>query len=354
MYYLSLHESENFVEWSEQVIRGEADPQDFSIFLRPVMLPAFHFYCGVLLCKLGQLKRGLQCFVDGALYEADNMFSNAFIASFMERHDLDLLMPAVCFEDPRPYIHFTTTPELKLARKNFLKQCALSLPHFEKPLRFMDIGTGNGALAIELLHQLRRTKVIDGVEEILLIDASRGMLELAEKNVKDEFPNIKITTILGRIQDVIGNIEGHYDIALCSLSYHHMPMEHKQKYMLQLKDKFDHLLLFEINADNDLPDMDSPELLLSVYQSYGGMIDFIFAHDAPLEVAIDAVDSFLMTEQMSFLLQQRGERTDYHALRSQWVELFEEVLKPEFECLSNGTCFAEDFFELFNLHYGRK
>ncbi len=354
MYYLSLHESQNFVDWSEQVIRGEADPRDFKTLLRPVMVPVFYFYCGVLLCKLGQIKRGMQCFIDGSLHEADNMFSNAFIASFMERHDMDLLIPAVCFEDPRPYVHFTTTPELQLARKNFIKQSAMSLPRFEEPFKLMDIGTGNGALAVDLLRCLKSKKVIGEIGEVLLIDASAGMLELAEKTVRTEFPEIKISTLLGRIQDLTGNIKEHYDVAMCSLSYHHMPMDDKKRHLIELKEKFDHLLLFEINADNDLTDMDSPELLLSVYQSYGGMIDFIFAHDAPLEIAIDAVDSFLMTEEMSFLLQQRGERTDYHALRSQWVELFEDVLQPEFACQSNGTCFAEDFFELFMLHYGRK
>ena len=158
MYYLSLHESQNFVDWSEQVIRGEADPRDFKTLLRPVMVPVFYFYCGVLLCKLGQVKRDMQCFIDGSLHEADNMFSNAFIASFMERHDMDLLIPAVCFEDPRPYVHFTTTPELQLARKNFIKQSAMSLPRFEEPFKLMDIGTGNGALAVDLLRYLTPPK----------------------------------------------------------------------------------------------------------------------------------------------------------------------------------------------------
>jgi hypothetical protein len=132
-----------------------------------------------------------------------------------------------------------------------------------------------------------------------------------------------------------------------------MPLEHKKIHLARLKPWIDHFLLFEMDANNDTPDIFSPELALSVYQSYGRIIDFVFAHDAPVEVVTDCVDSFLMTELISLLTQPRGEWTDYHMLRSQWNDLFQSSLGPEFSLRSDSSCYADEYLDLFTMHYGR-
>jgi len=83
------------------------------------------------------------------------------------------------------------------------------------------------------------------------------------------------------------------------------------------------------------------------------MIDFVFSHDAPIEVAQACVDRFLMTEAVSLLTQRRGERNDYHMLNTQWHGLFEQTLTPEFLCLCDSPCYADEYFSLFIIHYGR-
>jgi hypothetical protein len=40
-------------------------------------------------------------------------------------------------------------------------------------------------------------------------------------------------------------------------------------------------------------------------------MDFVFSHDAPVEVALACIDLFLMTEAVSLLTQPRGVRSDY-------------------------------------------
>ena len=112
-------------------------------------------------------------------------------------------------------------------------------------------------------------------------------------------------------------------------------------------------IIFEIDANNDLPEQFSPELALSVYQSYGRMISLVFMHDAPLGLALSCVDAFLMTEEVSFLVHPRGQRNDYHMLKTQWHELFEEVLAPDFSCLCDTSCYADDYTGFFTMHYGR-
>jgi hypothetical protein len=179
------------------------------------------------------------------------------------------------------------------------------------------------------------------------------MIALAEKTVGDAFPGIPVTTENARIQDCSAGICHHYDIAFSSLAYHHMPVEDKRVHLARLKPWIDHFVLFEMDADNDTPELFSPDLALSVYQSYGRIIDFVFAHDAPLDVVTDCVDSFLMTELVSILTQPRGERTDYHMLRTQWNDLFRTVLGPEFQLWCDSACYADEHMALFTMHYGR-
>ncbi len=72
-----------------------------------------------------------------------------------------------------------------------------------------------------------------------------------------------------------------------------------------------------------------------------------------MELAIAAVDNFLMAEVVIMLTLPRGQRTDYHALRYQWHDLFRNSLGPEFTCLSDTTTLADDSVDLFTMHYGR-
>ncbi len=97
----------------------------------------------------------------------------------------------------------------------------------------------------------------------------------------------------------------------------------------------------------------SLELALSVYQTYSRAIDWVFSHDAPVELAIAAVDNFLMAEAVSMLTLPRGRRTDYHAIRGQWHDLFRNGFGPEFSCLCDTTTFSDDCVDLFTMHYGR-
>jgi hypothetical protein len=166
------------------------------------------------------------------------------------------------------------------------------------------------------------------------------------------FPGISVEQVLGRFQDVSADLP-ESDVALAALSIHHMPCEVRRIHLDRLATRTDHLILFEMNANNDMPEQNSPELAVSIYQSYGALIDAVFAHDAPLELAVACVDRFLLAETVSILTQPRGVRTDYHMLRGQWKEQFTTALGPEFSCLGEFTDYATDNMELITLHYGR-
>lgn len=353
MLFLSEVEKKDWRKWGNEILAGQSDPADFHESVRPNLLPAFQFYAGTLLAAKGFEEAGARWIKEGAMIEEDGLFLNAFLASFLDRQKGKLIMPAVVFQDPAPFVHFSTVPILEKARENFIAHCCHSFPVFAEPFRIMDIGCGNGALLVMLLKGLLESERISSIGEILLIDSSKAMCKLAKETVLAAFPSVKINVIESRIQDFSSKITGKYDVAMSSLAYHHMPFETKQLHLEKLRPFIDHFVIFELDADNDTPELYSPEMALAVYQSYGRIIDFVFSHDAPIQTAQQCVDCFLMSEAVSFMIHKRGERTDYHMLRSQWQELFEKTLGNEFTLRCDSIAYTDEYLNLFTMHYGR-
>lgn len=354
MLFLSPQEKKQWVGLGAEILaRRTTDPHAFDGVIRSNLRPVFAYFAGALLAARGQEQRAVAWLQEGAREEETSLLSNAYLVSFLERHGGRMIMPAVVFADPRPFIHFAGTPEMMVARANFLRHLGHSLPRFDRPFRIMDIGTGDGALLVKVVQHLREAGQVGDIGEILLIDASPGMTALAAETVRKAFPSAVIRTITDRIENISGAIDGHYDVVMSSLAYHHLPLEKKRIHLRALAPRFDHFVIFELDANNDTPEWGTPELACSVYQSYGRIINFVFAHDAPVDVALASVDCFLMTEAVSLLTQPRGVRNDYHMLRGQWQALFTEELGPAFACGCDSICYSDEYLNLFTMHYGR-
>ncbi|HWQ67292.1 MAG TPA: class I SAM-dependent methyltransferase [Methanospirillum sp.] len=353
MLFLSEHEKTAWATYAQKIIKDKENPAEYEDKIRANLLSAFYFYIGTVLAAQGESIRGGEWVNAGTMCEEEGLFSSTFLMGFLQRHEGKMIPPAIAFEDPRPFIHFSRVPAMEYARHQMQVQFAHSLPGFEHPIRFMDIGCGDGALTVRILSHLIESGKVPGISEILLIDSSPAMIALAQQNIEAAFPKVQITTENARIQDCSLSIGHRFDIAMSSLAYHHMPIEEKEIHLTRLKPWIDHFLLFELDANNDTPDLFSPELAVSVYQSYGRIIDFVFAHDAPVDVVTNCVDSFLMTELISILTEPRGRRSDYHMLRTQWNNLFRTTLGPEFTLRSDSTCYADEYLALFTMHYGR-
>ncbi|RXE56482.1 hypothetical protein ABH15_10465 [Methanoculleus taiwanensis] len=353
MYFLAADEKETWAALAREIETTNALPDSCEGAIRSSRLSAFQFYAGVLLTAKGQGDRGREWLEAAALEEREGLFSSSFLIGFLERQENRLIMPTPAFSDPRPFLHFAGVPVMKAARSRFLQQCERTLPAFDEPLKMLDIGCGDGGLTAALLLHLQETGTIREIAEVMLVDASPAMLELAEATVGKAFPDAMITTANHRIEEISGQIDRRFDLAVSSLAFHHMPLEQKRLHLARLKPWIDHFVIFELDANHDAPEVHSPEMAFSVYQSYGRLIDFIFSHDAPVDVAINCVDCFLMTEQVSLLTQRRGERTDYHMLRTEWRDLFEDVLAPDFSLQCDAACSADEYMTLFTMHYGR-
>ncbi|MCQ1539456.1 class I SAM-dependent methyltransferase [Methanocalculus taiwanensis] len=357
MLFLSPQESAVWSRLADGILNDGGTPgsvtESLADQIRPNLLPVFCYFIGTLLMAEGSEEAGFRWLLEAARLEGDEPFSATQLVGFLERHDRRLAMPYVVFFDPHAFLLFAKNPVMQAAREIHVTECAASLPHFPRPFSMMDLGCGDGALTVALLQKLRECGRIDEIEEIFLIDSSTAMVELAAKTVSEAFPDVRISKENCRIQDCTGRIHRHFDLATSSLAYHHMPYEEKRLHLSRLRHRIDHFILFEMDADNDRPEIYSPDLALAVYQSYGSIINSILSQDAPIELAITCVDQFLMTEVISFFTQPRGERTEYHMLQSQWLGLFAECLGGEFTLLCHSPCYMDRYTSLFCMHFGR-
>jgi SAM-dependent methyltransferase len=354
MLFLTDEEKRSWKDFGDRVLKTHSGPGGDLTFIRPGLVSAFHYYIGTLLLSNGQNEAGEKWTNAGIAGEPGGLFSNAFLSSYLKRNHGALVIPEEIFADPAPYVHFNSTPLLVDSRAKFRTDCARGLPVISQPLKIMDIGCGHGKVLVDLLQELRRKGIIDAIEEIFLVDPSQAMLDLARKNVAASFPEARIRYVQSRFEALSDHIEGHYHIALASLAIHHMPYEKKLDHLGKLRDHIDYFILYELDANNDTPEMQSPEIALSVYQSYGALIDVVFAHDAPIDLALSSIDRFLMSEAIYFFIEPRGRRTDYHMLRSQWHQVFRDGLGMEFSCLCDSTTYGDENIALFTMIYGRE
>lgn len=353
MLFLTRTESQHWTELGREIMAKDTEPGDLHGKVRDKLIPCFRCYAGGLLVSSGREELGKRWFRAGMLEEEGGLFFNGFVSSFLERQNGRFVMPEKPFADPRPFMHFASVPVLRKSREEFVRQACDSLPRFDRPLRLMDLGCGNGALTASFVRRLQETGKAGDIGEVLLVDPSPAMVELAVRTVGEVLPPAAVRGVIQSIQEISEMIGERYDVAVSAFAYHHIPFETKLFTLRQLAPWIDHLVLFELDGNNDLPELHTPELTLAVYQLYGRVIDWVFSHDAPVELAVAAVDNFLMAEAVTMLTLPRGRRTDYHALRRQWHDLFQHGLGPAFTCLGDTTTLAEDYLDLFTLHYGR-
>lgn len=352
MIFLSEKEVKEWKGFGQAVLNETSLSKEDLNKIRPELIPYFHYFIGTLLASKGKIEAGKKWLKKGSKNET--IPGNSYMLDYIERHENRLALPQVTFSDPRPFVHFSNVPEIKRARENFINSCSTSLPKFDRPIKIMDIGCGSGMLLVQLLQTLSDRGKIQGVSEILLIDTSEKMLELAKQNLEKAFPNSKIIAQHKSLQEISCNIESHYDVAMSALAWHHMPFETKLVQAKNISKCADHFLLFELEANHDIPEQYSPELAVSMYQTYGNSTALVLAHDAPKEVAMMSVDYFLMSEAISLLTQSREKRTDHHMPRRKWHDLFMDGLGNDFSCLCDSTCYSDLRTEFYALHYGLK
>lgn len=351
MLFLSAAESEQWSGMARSALSAAPDPTRALAEVRPALRSHCAWHVGAVLAAHGRLDAARGWLRTGARDEP--VPGNACLLGYVDHHG-GLRPPGeATFDDPFPYVNFSTTPELLHARANFADYGAASFPGTTRPLRIVDLGCGDGSLTRALLETLLRRGCIPAVGEVLLVDTSERMLALARAAHAEAFPGARVEAWRDRIEGATARIGAGWDLAVSGFAWHHMPWDEKLRVARRLATAVDHVMLFEVEGNHDLPEMHAPELSVSLYQVYGGGARFLLAGARP-DVAQASVERFLFAEVVSSLTEPRGRRTEYHMLRSQWLELLADGLGTGFSRRADHTCHADGQVEIFMLHHGRR
>lgn len=312
---------------------------------------AFRFFVGTSLA--GSADPRADAWLDaGAAADGADLRASAYVAGLLHGSG-HLEAPRGAFDDPRAYVHFATLPAMRVCRGEFVSFAVDSLPAESGSLRVLDVGCGDGGLLAELLPALLDAGRWDEVSAITLLDPSPAMVSAAKSRLASAWPAARVESRVARLEHVASTLPGPYDLVLGSLSLHHMPAEVKHRTLAALAPSIEHLLLLELDADHDSPELGSPRLAASVHQTYGWMLAQILGPNPPDAVARESADRFVAPELVSLLTQPRGARSEYHMRRDRWLSLLSGAMGPDIRPLGTRTVLATPHADLFALHLGR-
>jgi len=348
-------ESDDVATWNQllpEILSGGARPAgSVEQHLPAEQVGAFRFFAGTALASRSA-PEAEDWFGAGAAADGPDLRASDYLAGLIHRRG-HLEAPESAFADPRAYVHFASLPAMRACRAELVSFAVDSLPQESGALRVLDVGCGDGGLLAELLPALLEAGRWDEVSGITLLDPSPDMISTAKARLASAWPDARVDSQVARLEHVAAAIQGRYDLVVGSLSLHHMPIEVKRRALSSLAPSIDHLLLLELDADHDSPEVGSPPLAASVHQTYGWMLAQILDTDGPDEVARESADQFVAPELVSLLTQPRGMRSEYHMRRERWLELLSVAMGPDIRPLGTRTALATPHADLFAMHVGR-
>jgi hypothetical protein len=263
----------------------------------------------------------------------DRPFS-AILADYLLEHQA-FTPAAKAFQETTPYDVWTQTDLYKSQMAGTLAAIAAFAKRIPPPASntcptIIDIGSGNGILLVEIIKQLLDLYQLDSIQ-IISIEQSPEMLAATEKYCQASISiPILFTPICCRIQEIttqqLAIIKSFNPVWFinASLSLHHMPREIKLVSMKMLADLSNHCLISEANNNHDLPEKDTPELVYSVTENYGFIIqDVLNSLVSEIDKRL-CINNFVLTEAINILKNDRAQRGDYHALIPEWQEIAEQ------------------------------
>jgi hypothetical protein len=283
-------------------------------------------YAGILLADRDRIADAIQLLK----LCPDRTFSHV-LADYLSQTQA-LIPAATAFEETTPYDVWTQTDFYAAQMAGTLDTIAAfarrNPPHVDNNCpTIIDIGPGNGTLLVEIVKQILAIYPLESIH-LVLIEQSPVMLAAAQVYCQKSLPiPIKFTPICCRIQDISAQqleiIDKHQPIWFinASLSLHHMPKEIKVATMKMLANLSTYCLISDAHYNHDLPEKDTPELVYSVTENYGFVIQDVLNSRASETGKALCINNFLLTEAINILKNDRHERGDYHTMIGEWEEI---------------------------------
>ena len=189
-----------------------------------------------------------------------------------------------------------------------------------------------------IVNQLVRDVGLKSVR-LILNDQSPTMLKSAETHCRENISiPVEIVTLESRIENLeIQDLNLSTDnevpwFALASASAHHMPKDDKIKVFRILREWTPHLLIGEFEANNDLPEPNSPELFYSILGWNGYLLKDVLASPTTEAEKTATIEHFLLAESIIMLKSEKkhgsaeeGGRVDYHTTSKEWIDVAQKA-----------------------------
>jgi hypothetical protein len=294
-------------------------------------------YVGLVLAKLSQNKAVLPLAIQAFRKNlASNNPYSRLLADYLERQG-SFTPPAPVFSTVTPFDAWKKSSLYSAYMKGVTAQTLLFAEKFPPqnsvPV-IVDIGTGSGVLIANIINHLAQQTGLKSVH-LILNDQSNAMLESATGHCyKNLVIPAKITTHEGRVENIstddLFSLSGGQSpwFVIASASAHHMPKDEKIQTLKTLSQWTPNVLIGEFEANNDLPEPDSPELFYSVASFYGYLFKDILEGPATEEEKKATIEQFLLAESIIMLKSNKrsgsaeeGGRVDYHTTSEEWMTM---------------------------------
>jgi hypothetical protein len=286
-------------------------------------------YAGILLASKNRISDSIR-----VLKLCPERTFSAVLADYL-LETLAFTPAAKAFQETTPYDVWTQTDLYRSQMAGTLDAIAAFAQRTPPPSSntyptIIDIGPGNGVLLVEIVKRLLPLYHLEKIH-LILIEQSPEMLAAAQKYCQESLSiPIKFTPVCCQIQKItdqqlslLEKLQPNWFIN-ASLSLHHIPREIKIPTLEMLTNLSNYCLISESNYNHDLPKKDAPELIYSVSENYGFVIQDILNFSASKTDKKLCINNFLLTEAINILKNEREHRGDYHALISEWQEIAEQ------------------------------
>lgn len=114
-------------------------------------------------------------------------------------------------------------------------------------------------------------------------------------------------------------------LATSASCLHHLSSGEKLKVLRTIRGFSNELFLEELEANHDLPQKDSLELIWSVHKFYSSLIDSVNKASLSKTQKRSCIFDFLLAEAIAILMNPKPLRGNFHTLQDEWCRICREA-----------------------------